>query len=680
MNLKAHPFVVLIILSFLLFNCKKEEYKSQFNNVNIDSLLINANNNDLPINKRINYAEKSYDLIKFKTFDSINKIRYQYLSVAYYKLNQKEKFINISNELLSKLENIRDLELIISTNVNLGSFYLNNFQTDSAYYYLNKAQKFVNKTKNRPDEEYILSTKASILWSKKDFIQSEKLSISSLKIALLKKNYEIVYSSYITIANCLVGMDKRDDALEYYDKALKIINKLQKNQRENYKAQTLNYIALVYQKQNKHQRTISILENGIDEKRLKELDIKLYCYQKNTKSYSKFKLGEKSVVNQFLETLKIGDSLNFAPIQITSKTYLGEYYLAQKDTSKANFYLKDAQKQAHQNAIFEDELIILKLLSKANPQQYSYYSNRFIHLNDSLQVEERKTRDKFARIEFETDQIITEKEAVEKQNVLLNSRIWIIIGFSFLLLLVLFLWFKNKSQKAKTRELLLKQEQQKANEEIYQLMIDQQQKIEEGKNIEKQRISLDLHDSVMGKLTAVRMNLYVALLRNNLADDIDFSKQIDEIQEVEKEIRAIAHNLNSDLFSDNANFISVVQQLFNKIENHSQLQFNLHVSDALNWDLVSNNIKINLYRILQEALQNIEKYAGAKNVAIIMTLSETNEIVIIISDDGTGFDSSKKSSGIGIKNMKLRMEELNGSFDIQSEIGKGTKINLTIPM
>jgi signal transduction histidine kinase len=104
------------------------------------------------------------------------------------------------------------------------------------------------------------------------------------------------------------------------------------------------------------------------------------------------------------------------------------------------------------------------------------------------------------------------------------------------------------------------------------------------------------------------------------------------------------------------------------------------VSDALNWDLVSNNIKINLYRILQEALQNIEKYADAKNVAIIMTLSETNEIAIIISDDGTGFDSSKKSSGIGIKNMKLRMEELKGSFDIQSEIGKGTKINLTIPM
>ena len=226
----------------------------------------------------------------------------------------------------------------------------------------------------------------------------------------------------------------------------------------------------------------------------------------------------------------------------------------------------------------------------------------------------------------------------------------------------------------------MQQEQQKANEEIYQLMLDQQQKIEEGKNIEKQRISLDLHDSVMGKLTAVRLNLYVALVKNNLVDDLAFSKQIDEIQDVEKEIRSIAHDLNSNLFSDNANFIGIVKQLFNRIENHSQIHFNLHVSDALNWDLVSNTIKINLYRILQEALQNIEKYANAKQVAIVMTLSDANEIEIEISDDGNGFDRSKKSFGIGLKNMKQRTEEIKGTFSIQSEIKKGTKISLTIPL
>jgi signal transduction histidine kinase len=405
----------------------------------------------------------------------------------------------------------------------------------------------------------------------------------------------------------------------------------------------------------------------------------MYSYLTNTISYSKFKLGDKSSLNQFKETLKIGDSINSIPIQITSKTYLGEYYLSQKDTLTANTYLKNAQKLAHKNNIFEDELKILKLLQLANPKRTNLFSNRYIQLNDSLQDVERATRDKFARIEFETDEITNQKEIVSKENNTLYMRIYIISGFGILSLLVIVLWLMNKSQKAKTRELLLKQEQQKANEAIYKLMIGQQQQIDEGKNIEKQRISLELHDGVMGKLSAVRLNLYAALYKANLIEDEVFSKQIDEIQEVEKEIRTIAHDLNSNLFSDNANFIGIVKELFTKIEKHSQIHFNLQVSEAVNWDLISNGIKINLYRILQEALQNIEKYANAKNVYLIMTLKDSNEINIIISDDGIGFETNKKSTGIGIKNMKARMAELNGKINIQSELHHGTKINLTIP-
>src|SRR5690606_31530685 len=121
------------------------------------------------------------------------------------------------------------------------------------------------------------------------------------------------------------------------------------------------------------------------------------------------------------------------------------------------------------------------------------------------------------------------------------------------------------------------------------------------------------------------------------------------------------------------------KELFSKIENHTQIHFTLQVSDAVNWDLINNTIKINLYRILQEALHNIEKYAEAKNVAIIMKHTDSNQIKVSISDDGNGFDVRQKSNGIGINNMKIRMQELNGTFEIESEISKGTKIDLIIP-
>ncbi len=647
----------IIILVFLIC-CNKTKIKTNnLNETSLDQTFV-----DLKLKKYDTLTRKELKNLALK-FDYNKKI---YLEIYKYIYKQSDKI----NDTLGKTE----------ASTNLGIYYFNKFQNDSAFYYLSRAEKLSKNRKDHPFMGSILESKADLLWCQKNFTEAESTAIKALKIAIKKKNNELILYCYITIANSLVGLNENHKALEYYQKAKEkvdyvdfTINKLA------FKASIYNYIALIYQKQNKHKKSLIFSETGLNLENFREKDSKLFCYLTNTISYSKFKLGDKSSLNQFKETLKIGDSIKSIPIQITSKTYLGEFYLAQKDTLKSNYYLKQAQNQAHKNNIFEDELKLLKLLARANPNMSNFYSDRYIVLNDSLQDVERATRDKFSRIEFETDEITNQKEVVSKENNMLNKRIWIVSGFGLLSLLVIVLWFMNKSQKAKTRELLLKQEQQKANEAIYQLMIDQQQQVEKGKNTEKQRISLELHDGVMGKLSAVRLNLYAALYKVKLIENEVFSKQIDEIQEVEKEIRTIAHDLNSNLFSDNANFIGIVKELFTKIENHSQIHFTLQISEAVNWDLINNGIKINLYRILQEALQNIEKYANAKNVYLTMSLKESNEINIVILDDGIGFNTNKKSIGIGIQNMKVRMLEMNGEFNIQSQLHQGTEINLTIP-
>jgi signal transduction histidine kinase len=227
--------------------------------------------------------------------------------------------------------------------------------------------------------------------------------------------------------------------------------------------------------------------------------------------------------------------------------------------------------------------------------------------------------------------------------------------------------------------LLLKQEQQKANEEIYQLMIDQQQKIEEGKSVEKQRISLELHDNVMGNLSGIRAVLWSELFHQGLADKEPFVALLDEIQKIEKDVRNIAHNLNTNIFSGNSSFVEVVNELITKIENHSSIEFTIDANETVKWDGINSTIKINLYRIIQEALHNIEKYATAKNVSIAIVQNE-NTLAIEIADDGKGFDTNKTNDGIGIKNMKTRMASLNGKIVIESKINSGTKINLTVPI
>jgi signal transduction histidine kinase len=183
----------------------------------------------------------------------------------------------------------------------------------------------------------------------------------------------------------------------------------------------------------------------------------------------------------------------------------------------------------------------------------------------------------------------------------------------------------------------------------------------------------------MGKLAAIRMNLYPLLMQANLVNSSDFYYKLDEIQSVEKEIRNIAHDLNTNLFSDNIGFVSIVEQLFAQIESHSNINFELLADDSVNWEVINNTIKINLFRILQEALQNIEKYAEAKKV-IVAIKQEDHILFMSIADNGKGFDSTIKQSGIGLKNMKIRMLDCNGTFTLQSKPNEGTKINLTVPI
>ena len=89
-------------------------------------------------------------------------------------------------------------------------------------------------------------------------------------------------------------------------------------------------------------------------------------------------------------------------------------------------------------------------------------------------------------------------------------------------------------------------------------------------------------------------------------------------------------------------------------------------------------VKLTFYRIIQEALHNIDKYAKAKNVVITITQSEAF-LSVEIKDNGIGFDLNTQKEGIGLKNMRERTQEMGGLFSIVSQPEKGTKINLQLP-
>jgi signal transduction histidine kinase len=674
-------FTTILIFSIFFIGCERKNENSYASNASkLDSLISTSTYKNKTKEERLEKALLASEIIQKNDTLVMSADYYFELADSFLQLGESEKCLHLLQKLYRKSTLLKDNEGIQNASYSIATVYNKETKYDSAYYYFTKSEKVLLKKKNENLLGNVKIWKAEILSFKNDYVGAEKLAIEALKFGIEKKNNLLIYNCYLTLGSTLVGLNNYDKAVDYYNKAIKTSENLKADTKYlSYKCQPYNHIANIYVKTKKYKKAIVFAKQGLAIADFKKIDPPIYCYLTNKLAYSKFKLGNKSSFKQFEETLKIGDTIGNIPVQITSKTYLGEYFLNQKDTLKANRYLNDAQLQAHKNNLFEDELTILKLLTLANPQKEPYYTNKYIHLNDSLQDVERTSRDKYARIEFETDQIIQEKKVVEdKKNEISNQFILYasISGFGLLFLLII-LYHKNKN--IKLEKLLRKQEQELNDSQIYNLMISNQQKMEEGKLIEKQRISRDLHDGIIGKLSSIRMNLYEIKYTQTPESIKKHLEHIAEMKNIEEEIRNLTHELNTTVFSGSDDFETMIKALFIELNNNPKTEINIDIDPRIDWSLVDISIKMNLYRIFQEALQNINKYADASIVTITIAKSETG-ISIQIADNGKGFDVTQAKKGIGLKNIAHRAMELKGQLSIESEQNKGTKINLAIPI
>lgn len=275
-------------------------------------------------------------------------------------------------------------------------------------------------------------------------------------------------------------------------------------------------------------------------------------------------------------------------------------------------------------------------------------------------------------MQLETDEIIQEKDVLEDRN---RALLYVFI-VSFILVALLFV---VRAQRARTRELLYKQAQQKANEEIFNLMMSQQSIIDESRNKEKKRLAQDLHDGILGRMFGLRLNL--DSLNSNIDNESTKMRHelLNELKTIEQDIREISHDLNREKLVLINNFVSIVHNLLEDQKSLHEARVTYNIDTNINWDKIGNAIKINMYRILQEGLQNTNKYANAKNIKVEIKGDKEN-VYLKIDDDGIGFDVNKKSKGIGMQNMISRTNDCYGIIDIKSEKGKGTKIEITIPI
>ena len=351
--------------------------------------------------------------------------------------------------------------------------------------------------------------------------------------------------------------------------------------------------------------------------------------------------------------------------------FYAEVLAAKKDTAQAIAQANESYAIAQETYNNDRSLDALKLLTKLDTAKASDYAEEYYQLNEIISEEERTKRDKFARIRLETDEIIEENQILTKE-----KQVWV---YSAILLLIFGIGFITMvSLYVNNNQLKFKQRQQESNQEIYNLLLSQQGKFEEGKKLEQKRISEELHDGILGEMLGIRLILSGLNERNDPASVQQRSALIEKLQNLEEEIRTISHELNHSAYEKFHNFIVSLKNMIGEIEQSSGIMCNFTYDTELYWDDLLGDIKINAYRIIQESLKNCVKHAKSEHVSISFHAME-DMLKLTITDDGVGFDINKKKKGIGLRNIISRVKKIKGTLDIDSKRGKGTTIKILIP-
>ncbi|MDI1316737.1 tetratricopeptide repeat protein [Flavobacterium sp.] len=666
-------------ISFLfifLCSCSKERKDTKLQIRLSDSInyyFSKFESQDLSNDERRNYLNKATVIIeKSNNSLKIRELNYDLIS-KYYEIGSWKSYMVASKILLKNSLAANDKISLAKSYRSFGNYYNQTQRLDSAFYYYTKTEKIYKEINDFEGYSTILLKKGSIQFDENDYLGAD-LSLSKSLVALKRTNEnEKKHSILILLGLNANQLKEYSKSIGYFNEALNLINEKDLDNKQYLESVCLSNIGLVYQNLKKHKIAISYFKKALKYNKLENDYPIAYSNIIDNLGYSNLQDGDlKSLPELFLKSLKIRkDVINNSGIVI-SEIHLSEYFLKINNKKKSLEFANLALEQAKKNKNPIDLLFSLKQASVVDNERAAKYSDDYLRITDSLQIAERKSKDRFTRISLETDEIILEKDSLEDK----NRNLLYIFVVTFILVALLFV---VRAQRARTRELLFKQNQQKANEEIFNLMMSQQSIIDESRDKEKKRLAQDLHDGVLGRMFGLRLNLDSL---NSSTDEGAMKKRhelLNELKIIEQDIREISHDLNREKLVLINNFVSIVHNLLEEQKSLHEANVEYHIETKIDWDKIGNVIKINMYRILQEGLQNINKYASAGVIKVDISGDKEN-VYLKVQDDGIGFDVNKKSKGIGMQNMISRTNDCHGIINITSKKGEGTKIIITIPI
>lgn len=539
---------------------------------------------------------------------------------------------NYQNALKLRVE-LGDSTKIYGTITNLGSVYQRDFQSDSAMVNYLKALKFFERTGNDRNADFIRNNIGVIYLEMRNYPKALEIFT---QVAEYRKSQEDDYNlamAYTNLGNVYKNLKEYDDAEENYLKALAIFQDFEDLY---YSATTNNNLATLYNSQKKSNLAIDFAEKGLE------------------------------------LAAQAGATYDYALIE----SNLAQSYNDLKDYRKSReYYLRALGNFEAQNA--EDDIASMYLLMSpvyaalGMPDSAAYYTSEYATLNKKIAEQEIQQLTSDLETRYQTEK---KDAAIAQQELEIRNRTIQLFG-SLILAIILAIvgYLLYSQQKLKNRQLKQEGELRTALAQI-----ETQNKLQEQRLL----ISRDLHDNIGAQLTfiisAIENLKYFDPIKEQLTQRYDtianFTKQT-------------ITELRDTIWAMNAGQVSW-EQLSGRISDYLQraqlsdekVSFEFTGGENLDSNLRFDSASgIQIYRVLQEAIQNAIKYSEASEIQVRIS-QEKNTLKLQVKDNGKGFEESKITPGNGLYNMRKRAEELNGDLNIQTKTDEGTTITLTWPI
>lgn len=474
-----------------------------------------------------------------------------------------------------------------------------------------------------------------------DYEKSKEFADKSLVLSLADNKYPLdIVKAYVALANHAIRDKEYEKAKNYLDKAEQVVEK-RSIETERFRVSGVRGSLLLAQ--DKYKEAAQLLE----------------------------------------ETIRITDKDKLSNFEVFSmKKNLAVCYSKLNQPQKALLLYNDILKTALEDKRLDDVAAIYLGISEASEKTGNYKSAIENHklyaiYNDSILGKDKQVAIKDAQVKYQT--IEKERHLAEIRANLAESKLevkqknYIIFGsLGFALVLGLLGYFIYKQQKLKNNQLIKENELKTAL-----VKIETQNKLQE----QRLRISRDLHDNIGSQLTFIISSL------DNLKYKLKEGDTVDRLSKISGFTTNTIYELRDTIWAMNKNDITF-EDLQTRISNFIEqakiasdsTKFSFTISDKIDKTHTFTSIQgMNLYRIIQEAVNNASKYAGAEKIEV--SIFEKNSFFIVeINDEGKGFDKNKVEFGNGINNMKKRARDLNGSFEVISEERKGASIVVKIPI